>query len=200
MSPARLTLANRVTLLRILAIPFFVLTVLYYAAGYRRGEPRDILRVISVLIFVGTALTDALDGYLARSRGERTVLGSFLDPIADKTLLVSTLVLLSCDLGGAFHRLPLWFTVLVISRDLVLVAGIVLIHLIDGPVPIRPSLTGKAATFFQMVALAWILVRLDPGPLRWLVGTAGFFTLASGFQYVLRGSRLLATAGRGTIA
>ena len=90
-----LTLANKITLARILGIPVFVLLMIYYVMGLQRGAPNEYLRWSSLVLFVVVALTDALDGYVARSRDEITHLGRILDPLADKALLLSSLIMLT---------------------------------------------------------------------------------------------------------
>lgn len=194
MKPGPLTLANRVTILRILLIPGFVLAVMYYGAGHRAGSPNELWRIAAVFIFGAASLTDGLDGYIARSRDQKTVLGTYLDPIADKALLVSALIVLSVGSGNAFEELPLWFPVLVISRDTVLIIGVLLIHFLGGHIAVRPSALGKLATATQMIAVGWILCRFNVPPASLFVMAAGGFTLLSGIQYVWRGSRFLNVA------
>lgn len=191
MTRPSLTLATRFTLLRILLVPVFILCVLYYAAGHREGHPSELLRMAAILVFAAASLTDALDGRLARARGEETVLGTYLDPIADKALLLSAVVVLSSDQGGAFERFPLWFPVLVISRDAVLVLGVALIHILGGHVIVRPTLVGKLATVAQMASVGWVLLGLTFPSVRLLTAVAGGLTLLAGVQYVRQGSRFL---------
>ena len=196
MTRPAVTLATRLTLLRILLIPVFIVCVLSYAAGSRAGDPRTSLRLAAVSVFAVASLTDALDGYLARVRGERTTLGACLDPIADKALMISAIVLFSTDLGGAFARFPLWFPAIAIAREAVLVPGIVLLRILHRPVEIRPTVSGKLATIAQMAAVGWVLVGLTVPPVRFLAGVAACLTLVAGVQYVLQGIRLLVPAQR----
>jgi len=100
---ARITLATKITMVRLLGVPVFVVLLLYYLAGIREGAAHEIYRLSALILFIVIAATDALDGYLARRRGEITRLGSILDPIADKALMLSSLVLLS----GEGHRAAL---------------------------------------------------------------------------------------------
>jgi cardiolipin synthase (CMP-forming) len=128
------TPANQLTLLRMLLIPAFVILLIY---GYRGW---------ALVVFISAGLTDLLDGLIARLMHERTVLGAWLDPMADKLLLVTMFVMLTVpDIGGP-NRLPLWFTVLVISRDVAIVATVAVVNLAIGPRTFRPSLYGKIAT------------------------------------------------------
>jgi CDP-diacylglycerol--glycerol-3-phosphate 3-phosphatidyltransferase len=193
-SPEPLTLANRLTLLRILLIPVFVVLVLAYAAGCRQGRPSEIQRVSAILAFAAAALTDALDGYVARSRRQQTQLGAYLDPIADKALLLTAILLFSFDLGDAYERFPTWFPVIVVARDVVLVGGIALLQLLRKPVAIRPSILGKLATLTQILAVVRVMVGFPIARVATLAAVAGAITILAGIQYVRRGLRVLGSA------
>ena len=187
-----ITLATRVTILRILGIPLFVLLLVYYTLGLAAGRSGDLLRWAALWLFVVVALTDALDGYLARSRNEVTRLGRFLDPLADKALLISGLVLLTRpSLPGLEPHIPVWFTTAVISRDVVLAAGYFVIHHFAGQVHVQPRWTGKLATVLQMATILWVLMQAAPRHFGWLVAAAALLTFISGTQYVLDGVRQL---------
>jgi len=192
---ANLTLANRITLGRFLLIPVFILLILYHIRSVAEGAPNEMLRWAGLMMFVVICLTDALDGYFARSRNERTRLGTLLDPLADKSLLLSSLVLLTGPWGACFNpHLPVWYVLLVISRDVALIAGAVFIHLAVGHIEVRPRLAGKLSTFFQMGLIFWVLGQ---APVRWfpfLLWSAAGFTLISAFQYVSDGIRQLEKA------
>jgi cardiolipin synthase len=186
------TLATKITILRILGVPLFVLLVVYYLHGVAKGLPDESLRIAALVVFGLVALTDALDGYIARSRNEVTELGRVLDPVADKTLLLSATVLLSRPLMQGFDpHLPIWYSATVISRDVVLVGGYLLAHHVIGKVVVRPSITGKIATFLQMVAITWVLAAWPSPVFDWVVLAAGFFTIVSGGQYLFDGVRQL---------
>jgi cardiolipin synthase (CMP-forming) len=129
-----LTAANQLTILRMLLIPAFVILLVY---GYRGW---------ALLVFFVAAFTDLLDGLIARTTGQQTDLGAWLDPMADKLLLVTMFVVLTLPGIGSANRLPLWFTILVISRDVAIVATVAVINLAVGPRTFRPSIFGKAAT------------------------------------------------------
>ncbi len=185
-----ITLATRVTLVRILGIPVFILLLIYYKMSHAEGDPNEYQRLWALLVFILIGLTDALDGYLARSRNEITRLGSILDPLADKILLLSGILLLTTpSLPELQPQFPVVFTLIVISRDAILVAGSFTIHWTIGHVDIRPRLTGKIATFFQMAAVIWALAAGPLNVFMGLVGTAAFFTVVSGAQYVVDGKR-----------
>src|SRR5690242_21889233 len=129
-----LTLANQLTILRILIVPLFVILVVYGMLG------------AALLSFMVAGLTDALDGLIARRAGQRTALGAWLDPMADKLLLVTTFIILTLPGIPLANHLPLWLTVIVISRDVVIVGVVAIVTLAAGPRDFRPSLLGKTAT------------------------------------------------------
>jgi CDP-diacylglycerol--glycerol-3-phosphate 3-phosphatidyltransferase len=191
--PARLTLANRITIVRILATPIFILVTTYYISSVDRQPPDEWLRWLALVLFLVTALTDALDGYVARSRNERTRVGTVLDPLADKALLLSGLLLLSGPWGRAafMPHIPAWYVLLVVSRDVLLIAGSSLIQAVVGHVHVQPRLAGKFSTVFQM---SLIIVVLGGGPVplfRGLLAAAALFTLLSSIQYLVDGVRQL---------
>ncbi len=189
--PPRITLATRVTLLRILGIPVFVLLMVYHLMSLRDGTPGDAYRYAALGVFILVAATDALDGYLARSRNEITELGRILDPLADKGLLLSAVIMLTRpSLPELQPQLPIWFTLTIISRDVLLVLGALVIHHLMHRVDIRPRLTGKVATFFQMITVVWALASRSSSPVFvGLAMIAAVFTLISGLQYVFDGVR-----------
>jgi cardiolipin synthase len=129
-----LTAANQLTILRMLLIPAFVIQLLYGHQGW------------ALLTFLTAGLTDLLDGLIARTTGQKTTLGAWLDPMADKLLLVTMFVMLTLPNIGSANRLPIWFTVLVISRDVAIVLTVAVVNLAVGPRTFRPSLFGKIAT------------------------------------------------------
>jgi CDP-diacylglycerol--glycerol-3-phosphate 3-phosphatidyltransferase len=183
-----LTLANRITLLRLFCIPFFILLLLYYEKSVLFGQRNETLRIAASIVFIGTFLSDALDGYIARSRNQISRLGTILDPMADKALLLSGLVMLSYSSVQSFTtHLPVWFVWLVISRDVMLVIGSILIHVLFGSVTVKPKLPGKITTFFQMLIIIWVIIDLPVAPFVWILWTGAFFTVISGIQYFFDG-------------
>jgi cardiolipin synthase (CMP-forming) len=129
-----LTAANQLTILRVLLIPAFVILLMY---GYRGW---------ALVTFFTAGATDMLDGLIARSTGQKTELGAWLDPMADKLLLVSAFIVLTIPSISMTNHLPLWLTVTVISRDIVIVGVVAIVNLAVGPRTFKPSLLGKAAT------------------------------------------------------
>ena len=187
------TTANKITILRILLIPFFVVEVLYYV---RTGN--EVHRVIALLTFAVASICDGVDGYIARHYNQRSELGTILDPLADKLLLVSGVVLLSLDNAPHLGQIPLWLTGTIIGRDLLILVGMIVIHMTVGKVKVRPHFVGKIATVLQMVCVLWILLGWDLGwGSRWIkywtVGAA-IFTGISGLLYVWDGVRQLSAS------
>ncbi len=187
-----MTVANQITLVRILLIPVFVVFAVYYAVSVREQSPEEWLRWCAVAAFVVAAGSDAIDGWIARRFNQRSALGVVLDPIADKGLLVTAIITLSLYPWPV--SLPLWFPVLVISRDIVILVGCGLLKFFTGDVEVRPSMLGKAATALQMGAVAWVLLQIPHQ--QWVVNAAGFFTLLSGIGYIWRGMTTLGGAGQ----
>jgi CDP-diacylglycerol--glycerol-3-phosphate 3-phosphatidyltransferase len=185
-----MTLANKITFVRLFCIPFFVLLLIYYNRGVIHGEPNDLLRIAASVLFIVTFLSDALDGYVARSRNQITHLGTIIDPLADKALLLSALILLSRASPGSYQvHLPIWFVWLVISRDCMLVTGAILIHVTVGAVAVKPRISGKLTTFFQTLLIVWILTNLHESHFPLLLGTAALLTIVSGTHYFIDGVR-----------
>jgi len=185
-----LTLATRVTLLRILGVPVFILLMVYYNMSLGAGEPNDRFRLAALVLFAAISLTDALDGYLARSRGEITRLGQALDPLADKLLLLSAVIMLTRPgLSSRHAQLPVWFALTVLSRDALLLIGFGVVHLVASRVDIRPRWTGKVATFLQMATVVWRLSisRHPSAAFLWVAAAAAFFTVVSGVRYIVDG-------------
>lgn len=185
-----MTLPNQITLGRILLIPLFVLLAVYYGHSVGVGVPDDRLRVATIIVFLVAALSDGIDGWLARHYRLQSQLGAILDPIADKGLMLSAIITLS--VSNWDRSLPVWFPVLVIARDAIIVTGCLLLRFLTGHLDIRPTLLGKAATFAQMLSIAVVL-------LQWryygmIVDVAGMVTFLSGGAYILNGIRLLKAA------
>jgi CDP-diacylglycerol--glycerol-3-phosphate 3-phosphatidyltransferase len=202
-----MTTANKITITRILMIPLFVMMAVYYGRGVQRGHPLDWQRFLAIFIFIAAAASDGIDGYVARRYNQRSRLGVILDPIADKGLLLTAIITLS--LSNWTYEFPVWFPVLVITRDVVIVTGALILHYLNGGVVVKPSWIGKTATALQMIAIAFILTQLNffHKNIRMFnseieidfldipIYIAGFFTLISGIGYVMRGIFQLQAAG-----
>jgi cardiolipin synthase (CMP-forming) len=194
-----MTTANKITVVRILMIPVFVTMAIYYGESIQRGAPLEWMRFAAIAIFLIAAISDGLDGYVARRYNQRSSLGVILDPIADKGLLLSGIITLSIsnwsDIDPDYGRFPAWFPVLVISRDAILFVGAGVLYLLNGKVHVKPGWTGKVATVLQMVAIGWVMLQLRFLPLLYVVIAAGLFTFISGIVYITDGVRQLQAAG-----
>ncbi|HXT11457.1 MAG TPA: CDP-diacylglycerol--glycerol-3-phosphate 3-phosphatidyltransferase [Candidatus Angelobacter sp.] len=187
-----MTTANKVTILRMLLIPFFVVEALYYV---KTG--REEFRLMAILAFAIAAICDGVDGYIARRYNQRSELGAVLDPLADKLLLVSGIILFSFDHHPYFGSIPLWLTGTIIGRDFFLLIGLVVIQMMVGKVKVRPRIIGKVATVLQMICIIWILMQWDAQlpPIWfdiWTVGAA-ICTGISGLLYVWDGTKQLSS-------
>ncbi len=179
-----LTLANKITIARILAVPFFITAVLYYS------PVQDYLRHVALVVFLFAVISDVVDGYIARTYDQKTKVGAIIDPLADKILLISAFICLY-TVG---HQLPvmyfpIWLVVAVLSRDFMLVAGSILIFMFHGKFGITVSIWGKATTFFQGVCVVGLLLQWSWTSLFWYVAFA--LTVISGLDYFWRGFNLL---------
>lgn len=176
------TLANLLTLLRLLLIPAFAALILY----------NDLPRALWVFLLAG--ITDALDGFVARHFRQRTTLGTILDPIADKLLLITAFVLLTLPNRG-YRPIPLWLTITVISRDVFIVLGALMLFIMTGFRHFRPSLPGKVHTAIQVLTIALVLAVNAWGSgaelLRSMYIASFAITLISGIHYIYHAARLL---------
>jgi CDP-diacylglycerol--glycerol-3-phosphate 3-phosphatidyltransferase len=181
-----MTTANKITILRILLIPFFVVEVLYYV---RDGH--EVYRLLAILCFALASICDGVDGYVARRFNQRSELGAILDPLADKLLLVSGIVVLSFDHSPYLESVPLWLTGTIIGRDILILIGMLVIQLMVGKVKVRARIIGKVATVLQMVVVLWIMLKWGQSWLRALTLGTAMCTGISGLFYVWDGSRQL---------
>ncbi len=181
-----LTLANKITIARILAVPFFITAVLYYSPA------QDYFRYVALGVFLFAVISDIVDGYIARTYHQKTQVGAIIDPLADKILLISAFICLY-TVG---HQLPvmyfpIWLVVAVLSRDFMLVAGCLLIFMFHGKLGISVSVWGKATTFFQGVCVVGLLLQWPWTSVFWYA--AFILTVISGLDYFWRGFNLLNT-------
>ncbi len=180
-----LNIPNILTLVRILTIPAFLILL-------TSGRP-----ILALAIFCAGGITDALDGAIARLTDTKTELGAILDPLADKLLLLSSFCVLAL-----MGLVPNWLTVLVLFRDVFLLAGYLFLFVFTGEwIEVRPSAVGKATTFFQLASVAIVLVSVSwpeaipPGLRNALFVAAGTTTGLSGLQYMARGLSWLSFRG-----
>jgi cardiolipin synthase len=178
-----LTPANQLTLLRMLLIPLFVILVVYHYLGS------------ALVVFAIAGLTDALDGVIARRSGQKSTLGAWLDPMADKLLAVSTFVVLTIPGLGLANPLPIWLTVLIISRDVVIVLTVAIVNLAMGPRTFRPSIFGKIATAIYMLTAVAAMFFNFLGYRSMVVDAFVYaslaITLISSLHYIRHASRII---------
>jgi cardiolipin synthase len=184
-----LTPANQLTLLRMFLIPAFVILVVYGHLGW------------ALAVFVLAGITDALDGLIARWSDQKTSLGAWLDPMADKLLLVTTFVILTMPGLGLANRLPIWLTVLIIFRDVGIVLTVAIVNLALGRRTFKPSMLGKVATATYIVtavaAMLFNYLGYHSRVFDLFVYLSLFITLASGFDYIWHAARIIETTGSG---
>ncbi|MGD9765478.1 MAG: CDP-alcohol phosphatidyltransferase family protein [Candidatus Binatia bacterium] len=172
-----LTLPNFLTLLRIIAIPVFLIAL---ANGNHSA---------AFILFLAAGVTDAVDGAVARLTDSHSSLGAVLDPLADKLLLLSAFIVL-----GFTGALPAWLAALVVARDVIIVLGYGAVFVVDHEwMDVAPTMLGKLSTFFQLFTIGFVLLRLARPELPLATATAvlqiatGVLTAGSGIQYVYRG-------------
>ena len=178
-----LTVANQLTLLRVMLIPAFVILVIYGHLGW------------ALVVFATACLTDALDGLTARWTGQKSTLGAWLDPMADKLLALSTFIVLTVPWLGLANPLPIWLTVLIISRDVVIVGTVAIVNLAIGPKTFRPSFFGKLATATYMMTAVVAMFYNYLGYHSLVVDTFVYaslaITLISSLHYIYHAARII---------
>jgi len=181
-----LTFANKITICRIITVPFFIVAVLYYSPA------REYLRYWALGIFLFAVISDVIDGYIARTRHQKTKAGAILDPLADKILLISAFISLY-KMGGFFPviHLPLWLVVAVISRDVILLIGSLIIYITHGGIPLQATRWGKISTFFQVMTVIGILIQWPESVFFWLFVVV--LALVSGVDYIRHGIKIMNT-------
>jgi cardiolipin synthase len=178
-----LTLANLLTVLRLILTPVFVTALYYKNFGY------------ALAIFFVSALTDGLDGLAARSLNQKTQLGAILDPMADKLLLVTAFIVCALPQFTRLAPLPFWLMIAVISRDIFIVLGALVINMVTGFSGFRPSLPGKISTVVQLGAITLFLLANALGCcteyLSWVYYLTFGITVFSGLHYIFHANRLM---------
>lgn len=172
-----LNIPNTLTITRITIIPVFVTAIIYKRYDY------------ALYLFIVAALTDIFDGLLARLKNQKTALGTFLDPLADKFLIVTSFIILS-----TYGLIPKWLAITVISRDTIVIVGWFLLYVVTGKAKVEPSSLGRVTIWVQSVFIAYVLLNLNFFSLpliypmfQWI--TAGV-TIISGLHYIYRGLKL----------
>ncbi|MFZ5569722.1 MAG: CDP-alcohol phosphatidyltransferase family protein [Thermodesulfobacteriota bacterium] len=172
------TIPNIITLIRLLLIPVFIITMQNHGFTW------------ALSLFAVAAISDALDGFLARMLNQRTSIGAMIDPIADKLLVVSAFTCLSI-----MGITPSWLTVIVISRDVVILLGYGVLRASDVRIAVKPSIISKCNTCLQFFTISGELFRqVRPAFIPeictdWLYGGTALLTVVSGFHYIYIGVR-----------
>ena len=164
---------NIISVLRIFLVPLVVWAII-------SGRPQ-----LAFAVFVLAGITDAIDGFLAKRFGWQTELGAYLDPLADKALLMSIYMAL-----GFFNHLPAWIVIVVVSRDILIIGAIVLAWMMDRPIAVHPQLISKANTLGQIVLAALVLGNLGfqaglEGLTAFVVWVVGILTILSAIAYLM---------------
>ncbi len=172
-----LNIPNALTVTRILIIPVFITSIIYKRYNY------------SLYLFIFAALTDLFDGLFARLTNQKTILGTFLDPIADKFLLVTSFIIFT-----VYGWVPKWLTVIIISRDVIVITGWLIIYFTSGISKVEPSIIGKATIWSQSLLIAYILIDIN---IPIAEGFHGYFyiltaciTIISGLDYIYKGLKI----------
>ncbi|MGI9364722.1 MAG: CDP-alcohol phosphatidyltransferase family protein [Rhizobiaceae bacterium] len=177
-----LTIANLITLLRIVLVPAIIWAILTNQT------------VLALVLFVVAGLSDAVDGTVARYFDQQTELGTILDPIADKLMLVSVFISLAY-----LEAIPLWLVILIVSRDILIIFGVFLAFFLSVPVKIKPLWISKANTVAQIFLAAWVLFTLA-FDIQWMTAqialelSTGLLTALSAIAYLVQGIRLFAAS------
>lgn len=186
-----ISLPNLLSILRMGLVPLFIIAVV-------NGQS-----VRALVLFAIAGLTDGLDGFIARFWGQQTLLGAYLDPIADKLLLTSAYVVLAVPSLNPLLTIPAWVTVLVIARDVLIVVLAVVLHMATGHRSFPPLKIGKITTTAQIATVVVVLLgmalegqRAFPTVTTALVWTTAFLTVVSGLSYIVRANRLAAEHAR----
>ena len=184
-----MTTANKISIFRILLVPVFIGFAAYYGQSVAEGAPDVRLRLAAIFIFALASASDALDGWLARHYNQKTRLGAILDPLADKLLMLSAVLVFTFSPWP--QRFPLWFPLIIISRDVLSVIGAFVVHHIAGQCRIQAHWTGKVATITQIVAFLWIMLEVNLLPVAWIAALSASFTFISGMINLADGIKQL---------
>jgi cardiolipin synthase len=172
----RITIPTQITLVRLLLVPFVAMSILYHRYG------------LALLIFTISGVSDLLDGLLARTLKQKSKLGALLDPMADKLLLSTSFLLLTLPASKLSVGIPLWLTVVVFGRDIMIVVGAVAIILTTGFTKFDPTIYGKASTLVQILCVLGVLIvnylGVDQVYVVWLFYLTFALTLFSGVHYL----------------
>lgn len=187
-----MTFASKITIARICLVPVYVALAFYYGHTVKTGQPDESLRWWALGVFVLAASSDGIDGWVARRFNQCSKFGAYIDPIADKALLLAGVITLSLvDWGAPGWRLPLWFAAIVVLRDCIILGGIKILYVNHREVKIVPHWTGKITTVAQMFAIGWVMLRVTEISPVYPCAVAAFFTVWSSIAYIRQGQRIL---------
>lgn len=174
-------IANLLTISRLILIPVFVILVAYSYKG------------LAFFFFLAAGITDLLDGIIARIKDIKTPIGAFLDPLADKLLLVSAYFLLTLPQLRLVNKVPLWITIIIVFREIIIVIGAFSVQTVTGKFRIVPSILGKITTDVQLGTMFLILLfnylERTSFIIMWLLYLVAGLTIFSGLHYIYRGTK-----------
>jgi cardiolipin synthase len=172
-----LTVPNIITFIRIIIVPAFAAALIYDRYDY------------ALILFITAGFSDALDGFIARATKQKTRFGTFLDPLADKCLLITSFILFA-----VYGLIPKWLAITVISRDVIVTLGWFLMYILSHMTKPEPSLMGKATIVMQVLLIAYTLLSINvnyiPPPTDLMFWTVAVLTIVSGLQYIYRGLQI----------
>lgn len=187
-----MTLATKITVARICLVPVFAAYAIAYGLSIDDAAPIESYRWIALSVFIVAAASDGIDGWVARRFNQRSDLGAYLDPIADKFLVLTAILILTfVDWGSDGWSIPIWFAAIVVLRDCVILGGIRILYSAKKKVSIRPHWTGKVCTFSLFLVLGWVMLKLIPLSPIYPCIFAGVFTLWSMLKYFQQGLLIL---------
>lgn len=180
-----LTLANKITIARIIAVPVFIAVMLYY------GEGHEVFRWIALGVYLLAEISDVIDGYIARHFRQKTRAGSILDPLADKMLFISALLCLyhAGQQAAWAVQMPLWLVIAFVARDVILIMGALLLQVHFGALEVKPNAWGKLTAFLQVLCVVAVFIQLPLALWIWWVALAA--TVVSGIIYMQEGIKRL---------
>jgi CDP-diacylglycerol--glycerol-3-phosphate 3-phosphatidyltransferase len=185
-----MTLASKITLCRIFLVPVFAGCAIRYSMSVATGQPQESLRWTALALFVTAAASDGLDGWIARHFNQKSKFGAFVDPLADKFLLITAILTLSAFPWSQDNwRMPLWFASLVITRDCLIGLGLLLVRRRVCTIHYQPHWTGKVCTVTQIFAIGWVMLKFDAFPPLYPCLLAAVFTLWSAVSYFNEAAR-----------
>lgn len=187
-----MTFATKITVTRLCLVPVFAALAIQYGLSVEAGAAKENYRLAALAVFIVAASTDAVDGWIARRFNQRSELGAFLDPIADKSLAASAVIILTIlDWGSGGWGIPVWFCALVVLRDCVILGGIRVMWSARKKVAIRPHWTGKACTFGLFVVLGWVMLRVTSLPPAYPCLAVSVLLVLSMVEYIRQGIIIL---------